>query len=71
MASQIDASRASGSAGNTQPRPRFTPSAIGIEDADLSTADEPGWIDVISAPCYVSLRVMLVQNPIPNGLAEG
>ncbi|KAJ9094412.1 hypothetical protein QFC21_005951 [Naganishia friedmannii] len=52
MPSPADPLRASGSAGNTQPRPRFTPSATSTHDTELSSSDEPGWIDVISAPCY-------------------
>lgn len=59
MSAETGPQKAVASAAN-QPRPRFTPTASRPENADFTNSDEPGWIDVISAPCYVS-NIMAVS----------
>jgi hypothetical protein len=50
----------------TQPRPRFTPTATRPDNTDFSSSDEAGWIDVIQAPCYVSLVIWVMQSLTMN-----
>ncbi|KAI5449092.1 tRNA(Ser) Um(44) 2'-O-methyltransferase [Naganishia albida] len=40
-----------------QSRPRFAPTATPLGNTELSSSDEPGWINVIEAPCYFDIKV--------------